>query len=284
MRSALFLSVLSCALSMLLSAVRSGVPMARGISWLLQAVQTVLCFGLPAYLGLFVLDGDQSHLVLRRALGAPHILHLSLLGALTIAPMTLMCDIQAGLLALFLPAGQAGESALSAALFLPALLSSALLAPVCEELFFRGYLTGAMMRYGRRNAILASSMLFALAHGIDVMLVPRALFGALLALLMLRTGTLLAPMAVHALYNLAVIFVSYLGLDGLFSGLGLLSCALRVGLCALWVGVLRRVWKLPPMRRDAAFGGGFKKREIALAATAGALLAAAAIMAGVMGL
>ena len=65
---------------------------------------------------------------------------------------------------------QAAAVTPDSALFLPMLLQSALLAPICEELFFRGYLMGAFAKAGRGRAIAAAALLFAAAHGVDAAL------------------------------------------------------------------------------------------------------------------
>lgn len=70
-------------------------------------------------------------------------LFLSLTGALLVCPMSLLAEMPNAALRLMgfaLPEQAAG--ALDASLFLPCLLASGVLAPICEELFFRGYLMG----------------------------------------------------------------------------------------------------------------------------------------------
>ncbi|HET9012731.1 MAG TPA: CPBP family intramembrane glutamic endopeptidase, partial [Gemmatimonadaceae bacterium] len=75
-------------------------------------------------------------------------------------------------------------------------------APVCEELFFRGFL----FRVLRSNmpflaAALIDGVLFGLVHGSFVILPVLAFLGVALCWLYTRTGTLFAPIAVHALNN-----------------------------------------------------------------------------------
>jgi membrane protease YdiL (CAAX protease family) len=88
-----------------------------------------------------------------------------------------------------------------------ALVAAVLLAPVAEELLFRGLLYRALRR--RRSVAVAatvSSVLFAAIH-LDVAvtqplaLVGLALVGVVLALAYERTGSLVVPVAAHAGYN-----------------------------------------------------------------------------------
>ena len=52
-------------------------------------------------------------------------------------------------------------------------------------------------------AIAAVSLLFAMAHGSLVALLPLCLVGAVCALLAIRTGSLLPGIALHVVFNLA---------------------------------------------------------------------------------
>ena len=83
-------------------------------------------------------------------------------------------------------------------------VGSVLVAPLSEELFFRGYVHGVLRaRLGSRAAY-ASAAAFAAAHAYVVHFLPLFFIGLLLARLYERTGTLVAPMAAHAVVNLAV--------------------------------------------------------------------------------
>jgi membrane protease YdiL (CAAX protease family) len=74
-----------------------------------------------------------------------------------------------------------------------------ILAPIAEEVFFRGVVFNAWLREGgRRWAFLGSSALFALIHISVVALVPIFLLGLGLAWVYQRTGSLLAPIAMNA--------------------------------------------------------------------------------------
>lgn len=81
-----------------------------------------------------------------------------------------------------------------------------LLAPVAEEVFFRGFLLRSLMRkYSTGIAITIVSLTFAIFH-IDV--IGAGVFSAILCLIFLRTGSLLGPVIVHIANNaLAVVFI-----------------------------------------------------------------------------
>jgi len=81
-------------------------------------------------------------------------------------------------------------------------LAVVILAPIAEEVFFRGVVFNAWLReHGRRWAIIGSSALFALIHASVVAVVPIFLLGLALAWVYQRTGNLLAPIAMHATVN-----------------------------------------------------------------------------------
>ncbi len=76
------------------------------------------------------------------------------------------------------------------------------LAPVCEEFFFRGLLYGSAKRFfGAPAAAIASSAAFALVHGHIPAFVPLFLLSIAFVLSYERTGSLLVPMTMHALFN-----------------------------------------------------------------------------------
>ncbi len=78
-----------------------------------------------------------------------------------------------------------------------------LVAPIAEEIFFRGVVFNAWLREGgRRYAYIGSAALFAIIHVSLVSLIPIFILGLALAWVYERSGfTLLAPMAMHATVN-----------------------------------------------------------------------------------
>jgi uncharacterized protein len=97
------------------------------------------------------------------------------------------------------------ENSFSAKTSLPALnailhiLTAAFLAPVVEELLFRGVLLNRWsMKWGIRLGVLSSSIAFALVHNECF---KPFIFGVGLSLLYIKTRSLLAPIIVHGLNN-----------------------------------------------------------------------------------
>lgn len=228
--------------------------MPQGLSLLIQAALTILCFGLVGYRGLFVYDGDLSDRLSARALTPGQMLHLFSAGVLLVCPMTLLGDL---LRAPFVRMGlmAAASQPPQWALFLPMVIKSAVIAPVCEELFFRGYLPAALRAAGVRGALVFSALFFALVHGVDAMLPTRFLLGLLLGAMMARTDSILAPILLHALYNLTLLLLAYAGLGGLFSSLGFVSCLIRLLGSAAFVAALRTAYSAPRAAQRLEKGG-----------------------------
>jgi membrane protease YdiL (CAAX protease family) len=84
-------------------------------------------------------------------------------------------------------------------------------APVAEELFFRGVVYNAWLReYGPRAAILGSALLFAVIHASLFLLLPIVGLGIALALLYRATGSLPATIALHAGFNGLTLLIALL--------------------------------------------------------------------------
>ena len=77
-----------------------------------------------------------------------------------------------------------------------------LAAPVTEELVFRGCIYGIVRKgAGRMAAVVATSVLFALIHGHVPSLPGLFILAVALSLVYERTGSLWAPMGLHAAFN-----------------------------------------------------------------------------------
>jgi len=116
-----------------------------------------------------------------------------------------------------------GDIAETPSQLLLAIVAAVVLAPIAEELLFRGLLHRALrVRLSLVPATLISSVLFAIVH-IDVALsqplalVGLTVVGAVLAIAYERTGSLLVPILIHAVHNAvtiaAVVVTSRLDLD-----------------------------------------------------------------------
>jgi membrane protease YdiL (CAAX protease family) len=77
-----------------------------------------------------------------------------------------------------------------------------IVAPVCEELFFRAALFGSASAAGQGTlGAIVSSLLFALSHGAPYLIVYYFASGIVFCLLFKRLKTLLAPIAAHSAVN-----------------------------------------------------------------------------------
>jgi membrane protease YdiL (CAAX protease family) len=85
---------------------------------------------------------------------------------------------------------------------LPIILLAVVIAPVAEELAFRGYLYGVMRRYfGALPALVFTAVLFAIIHLNVPTLFPLFILSCLFTVSYEATGSLLVPMTMHALFN-----------------------------------------------------------------------------------
>lgn len=77
---------------------------------------------------------------------------------------------------------------------------------ICEEFAFRGVILGEYKVYGAVPAILASSLLFSMAHFSFPSFVSNLFCGIVLASAVLVTRSVYASMLLHAAYNLCTLF------------------------------------------------------------------------------
>ena len=272
MRSALLLTLGACALVSAMRMLLAAVPVPYGVGFLLESMAALLAFGGSAYLGLCVLDGDHSRIVPMRTLSRAQILWFSLLGVLAVFPVLFVSEL---MLALAGNAAAGDAQVMPSARFSAMIVKSVLLAPLCEEVFFRGYLLHALERCGRLRAAVMVSLCFALVHTLaPAQMVGCVLLSLLLCWMTLHTQSILAPVIVHAAYNLTLILLESMGLAGLFTGWSMIACALRLALCALFAAVLRRAYTA--RRERSAFvlwaGGKLTRKETVLVCAAALLL------------
>jgi membrane protease YdiL (CAAX protease family) len=83
-----------------------------------------------------------------------------------------------------------------------------LIAPLVEEVMFRGILYGYFRRWGIAAAILISSSIFVLLHAVKGVPVPQIVGGVVFALAYEFTGSLVTPVIIHILGNLAIFSLS----------------------------------------------------------------------------
>ena len=92
-------------------------------------------------------------------------------------------------------------------------VGTAIVAPIAEETFFRGFVIGGLRRrFGAAGALVLSAVFFALLHPPLTIFPVIFVLGLLLGLLFLQTGSLYPGMLMHAMFNtvgfLAQVFLS----------------------------------------------------------------------------
>ena len=86
-------------------------------------------------------------------------------------------------------------------------IALAVLPAVLEEALFRGVVLQTLLDSGSRfGAWLLTTLFFSLLHGNLAALPAHLLFGGALTLAEMRTGNLLVPMVMHAVYNASALF------------------------------------------------------------------------------
>ena len=126
------------------------------------------------------------------------------------------------------------------------------IAPLFEEFLCRGYLLGSLReRYGELRAVLFSALFFGILHVQPVAVVNAFLMGVVLGVVYLATGTLWAPILLHAANNaLAYLLIrsgnEQLTFFELFEGHQVLYgvCYVSALFFCFWSAF--RVWKLLP--------------------------------------
>jgi membrane protease YdiL (CAAX protease family) len=121
-------------------------------------------------------------------------------------------------------------------------LAAVVTAAICEEFLFRGLLMHLMQRRaGWRSAIAWSSVMFALYHLNPLVLLPIALVGAYLAVLVWRSGSLYPAILAHGLNNgLALFGVPYVADEAVYADyLALILASSSILLGVLLWGYLR---------------------------------------------
>ena len=88
--------------------------------------------------------------------------------------------------------------------------SACVIAPICEEILFRGFFYAVIKRFSERFfAALVVSLLFAAIHGNTLGLVPLVVVAMALTVGYELTGCLLVPIAMHAMFNTTQIIIMY---------------------------------------------------------------------------
>jgi len=88
-------------------------------------------------------------------------------------------------------------------------LVAGIIGPVAEEIFFRGIIYGFFRRWGVLAALILSSVIFVLAHStLSVIPVPQIVGGIIFAIAYEKEGSLIVPITIHILGNMAIFTLS----------------------------------------------------------------------------
>lgn len=90
------------------------------------------------------------------------------------------------------------ESNLSNLLYILMLI---VVSPIMEEYAFRGVLLNSLSRYGKKFALYASAIIFALAHNSFAEMIPAFVMGIMLGKASLRYKSIQATIVIHILFN-----------------------------------------------------------------------------------
>ena len=94
------------------------------------------------------------------------------------------------------------------------IVSAVFLAPLFEEIIFRGYIAGMLKTsYGGVAAWLLSSILFGAVHAIPSVMLTATFSGLVLGFYFLRYRSLMMVMMLHAMNNLTACFLKTIELD-----------------------------------------------------------------------
>lgn len=138
-------------------------------------------------------------------------------------------------------------------------LVTVIIAPVCEELVFRGALfTGLTKKLGVLPSVLLSGLAFSLMHMNPEQTVYQFFMGCACAYLAICSGTVVCPMIVHACNNLIALILEFTGtafLDVFFAGQ--LAFALStVGFLALGITAIYFIGRLMLKKERHGSGSG----------------------------
>lgn len=84
-----------------------------------------------------------------------------------------------------------------------------IIGPVAEEILFRGIIYGFFRRWGVLTALILSSVIFVLAHStLSGIPVPQIVGGLIFAIAYEKEGSLIVPITIHVLGNMAIYTLS----------------------------------------------------------------------------
>ena len=142
------------------------------------------------------------------------------------------------------------EDDLSAAYLVWDFILGSLLAPIGEELFFRGVILRRLSTVSQRFAIFASALIFGMMHGNLLQTILGFGIGVVFAYTAVKTGSLILPIAGHIFINTAALsttVVTYLTDEDTSSAywLGLLGVFFVIGMITLVILLVKKKISFP---------------------------------------
>ena len=217
--------VLGIFLALLLLFVAAGA--AAGIAWLYSSQEVAVATWVSVHLTALGINGIVWYLGLRQCpspLAAIGLTSLRLparrtivLTAVVLATSLIATSVYFILverlgIELLIPADIDPDIAFDGIAVLLTFQALALVTPISEEIFFRGFIFGGLLpRIGPRRAILISALIFAGFHLSLGAIIPIFITGVLLAWLYWRTGSLWVCIAAHAGQNALAVGFGVLG-------------------------------------------------------------------------
>lgn len=133
------------------------------------------------------------------------------------------------------------SSFISKGSFAFSMVTQGVIAPLIEELVFRGLMLSRLnAAFPKWFGIIVSSILFGAAHGTPVWFVFAMFIGVILCLIANKTNSIFSTFIIHALYNCGGTFFSYAKIEELT--MPILICAVLIGavLTATGLFLIRR--------------------------------------------
>lgn len=143
-------------------------------------------------------------------------------------------------------------------------ITTALVPAFCEEFLFRGAILANLSPYGKRGAVIISSILFGLMHQNPYQVIYTAVAGIVLGMAYVKTGSIWLPTAMHFINNSYNVTnqVVYANVEPTLAN----SILMVVQLMAISIGIVALVFYIKLERKKAArrFDNGFFGKDIEL--------------------
>ena len=134
----------------------------------------------------------------------------------------------------------------------PMIIATFVIAPIGEELFFRGVIMGYAKRYmPPAIAILFQGVLFGLYHGNIVQGIYACILGCLLGFVAYKADTLLASMILHFSINLSVLFIPSVWFEDTVRCYIITAGALVLTVLFVWLSMRERKAKKAHLKAES---------------------------------